>query len=181
MSDECFFIGLEMLFNLPQEKILNGLINNISEKYNNALLMQIDFWQNAVSEEYKRINPKRKKYKESEFVNKWYQQELKSWSYNVPNWKIPSERTLLFRQFRSSQYYYIRNIVSLVMRSLIEEMLRSDGIDATVFLASDSDDVFSGVNLIIEVETSERKEYVGIDIIISSGNERKEERTETIC
>lgn len=155
MSDECFFIGLEMLFNLPQEEILNGLIKDISEKYNNALSVQIDFWQNAVSEKYKRINHKGKEYRESESVNKWYQQELKSWSYNVPNWKIPPERTLLFRQFRSSQYYYIRNIVSLVIRSLIEEMLQSDGIDAIVFLASDSDTVFSGVNLITEMETSE--------------------------
>lgn len=76
--------------------------------------------------------------------------------------------------------------MEVVARNLVEEMLRSDGIDATVMLTSDTDDVFSGVDLIIEVKTPEgRKEYTGIDIAVSKNphylKQKEEKRTETVC
>ena len=80
---------------------------------------------------------------QSEAIHAWYWKESQSRSYQAPSWKISPERALLFQQFRSDPNYHLKNLVEVVARNLVEEMLRSDGIDATVSLSSDSDDVFS--------------------------------------
>lgn len=98
--------------------------------------------------------------------------------------KIPPERTLLFEQFRNDPNYHLKNIVEIAARNLVEGMLRSDGIEAKVLLTSDTDDVFGGVDLIIEVQTPTGVGYTGIDIAISENPNylaKKEERTETVC
>lgn len=143
---------------------------------------QIDFWQDAIKGKYKETDLDREERERAEFINAWYWKE--SQSYQAPNWKISPERALLFQQFRSDPNYHLKNLVEIVARNLVEEMLRSDGIEATVSLTSDSDDVFSGVDLIIEVQTPNGKEYTGIDIAISENPRyltKKEERTETVC
>lgn len=91
----------------------------------------------------------------AEAIHSWYWKESRSQSYQAPNWKISPERSVLFQQFRSDPNYHLKNLVEVVARNLVEEMLRSDGIDAKVMLTSDSDDVFSWVDLIIEVKTPE--------------------------
>jgi hypothetical protein len=81
--------------------------------------------------------------RKAEAINRWYWNESQTQSYQAPNWKITPERTLLFQQFRSDPNYHLKNLVEIVARNLVEEMLRSDGINAKVLLTSDSDDVFS--------------------------------------
>lgn len=115
----------------------------------------------------------------------WYWGESRSRSYQAPSWRISPERSELFRQFREDPNYHLKCLVELVARGLVEEMLRSDGIDATVTVTSDSDDVFSGVDYIVEIRNPDGgKQYVGIDLAVSDNPEyleKKGMRTETVC
>lgn len=131
----------------------DGLARSLGIEGHDALIEQIDFWQDAIKGRYKKEELIESEQRRAETINTWYWKESQSQSYQAPNWKISSERSLLFQQFRSDPNYHIKNLVEVVARNLVEEMLRSDGIDASVSLTSDSDDVFSGVDLIIEVQT----------------------------
>ncbi|MDD5376884.1 MAG: hypothetical protein PHH16_02080 [Candidatus Gracilibacteria bacterium] len=189
ISNEWFFVGLEILYKLEvlyklSGKTLCSSIKKVRGKYNKTLAKQINFWESAVSGNYRSMKLGKKEYKESEVINKWYLEEVQSRSYQAPNWKISPERALLFQQFRSDPNYHLKNLVEVVIRDLVEDMLRSDHIEASVSLTSDSDDVFAGVDLIVEMKTPNGAEYVGLDIAISDDVyylSKKEERTETIC
>lgn len=101
----------------------------------------ISYWQRSVkgTQEYMTSTEKLG----AENIKSWYDLESKVRSYNAPGWKIAPERTALFMEFRNDPNYTIKNLVELVTRSLIFEMLRADGIDAKVQVTSDTDDVFS--------------------------------------
>lgn len=156
----------------------DALVKNERHLSKERLLREIESWQDA-------IKGKNRSDSASENVRQWYWNEVRSRSYQAPSWKIAPERSALFQQFRSDPYYHLKNLVEIVARGLVEEMLRSEGVEAQVYVTSDSDDVFSGVDFIVEVKTPEgKKDYVGFDLAISENREyldKKETRTETVC
>lgn len=118
-------------------------------------------------------------------VSNWYWNEVGSRSYQAPNWRITPERSVLFHKFRSDPYYHLKNLVEIVSRGLVEDLLKSSGLDVEVMITSDSDDVFSGVDFIVEVRNPEgSKDYVGFDLAVSDNPEyleRKGQRARTVC
>ena len=117
-------------------------------------------------------------------IREWYTNESKFRTYNVPEWKVSPERTLLFERFRNDPNYHIKNIVELMTRSLILEMLKADGIDAKVYVTSESDDVCGGADVIAVISTNHGEEYVAFDIAVSENFEYlrgKATPTETHC
>lgn len=118
-------------------------------------------------------------------VFNWYWKQVRTRSYQAPNWRIPAERTALFQKFRSDPCYHLKNLVEIVTRGLVEDMLRAEGHDAKVMITSDSDDVFSGVDFIVEIKSSGgSKSYAGFDLAISNNPEYLEQKalkTHTVC
>lgn len=156
----------------------DALVKNERHLSKERLLAEIESWQSA-------IKGKNKENPEMRNVFNWYWSEVNSRSYQAPNWRIAPERSALFQKFRSDPYYHLKNLVEIVARGLVEEMLRSEGLDAKVMITSDSDDVFSGVDFIVEVRSPEgAKDYVGFDLAVSENPEyleKKESRTHTVC
>lgn len=163
----------------------DGLVRGFWYEWHETFSEHIDLWQDAIKGKHAHKSLSEGEQKSAEAIHAWYWKESQSRSYQAPSWKITPERALLFQQFRSDPNYHLKNLVEIVGRHLVEEMLRSEGIQARVSLTSDSDDVFSGVDLIIEVKNTEgKKEYTGIDIAISENQQylsKKESRTETVC
>ncbi len=117
-------------------------------------------------------------------IKDWYDIESQTRSYKSPNWKLSPERIALFKEFRDDPNYHIKNIVELIARSLILEMLRADGVEAKVFATSDSDDVFGGADVIAAIDTKHGEEYVAFDIAVSENKDyldQKENPLETQC
>lgn len=142
----------------------------------------ISYWQRSVNGQMEYMTSEEKIGAKN--IQSWYDFESKGRSYKAPNWKVPPERTALFAEFRNDPNYVIKNIVELVTRSLIFEMLKADGITAKVMITTDSDDVFSATDAIAAVQTPHGEEYVGFDIAVSENPEyiaQKEQRTRTIC
>lgn len=138
----------------------------------------IDSWQSAIKAEGEPT-------KEAVNIHNWYWSQVRSRSYQAPSWRITPERTALFQKFRSDPYYHLKNLVEIVARSLVEEMLKAEGLDAKVMVTSDSDDVFSGVDFIVEIKSEKgSKDYVGFDLAVSDNPEylqKKGQRTHTVC
>lgn len=139
---------------------------------------EVDFWMDS-------IKGKEKADPAALNVSKWYWNEVGSRSYQAPNWRITPERSALFHQFRSDPYYHLKNLVEIVSRTLVDDLLKSSGLDVEVMITSDSDDVFSGVDFIVEVRNpGGSKDYVGFDLAISDNPDyldRKGQRSRTIC
>lgn len=166
------------------ETLRDGLARSLGIEGHDELVKRIDFWQHAMSGAYKLRNLPPDEIRASEVVYKWYTQELQHHSYHSPTWKVLPERAELFRQFLEDPYYHLKNLVEVVMRQVLEEMLRLQGVDATVYLTSNGDDVFGGVDVIVEAKMQDRIEYMGIDIAVSDNREyleEKQQRTATIC
>lgn len=142
------------------------------------LLRDIESWQTAIKAEGEPTP-------EAVNVFDWYWNEVRKRSYHAKNWCVPPDRSALFRQFREDPYYHLKNLVEIVARGLVEEMLRADGLDARVMVTSDSDDVFAGVDYVVETRTPEgTKEYSGIDLAISDNPKyikQKEIESSTVC
>ena len=149
------------------------------------LLDTIDAWQNAIKGRHRLRNMSERDRTRAERINQWYWNEVLSRKYEARSWRITPERALLFQQFRSDPNYHLKNLVEVVARGLVEDMLRAEGKDVVVSLTSDSDDVFSGVDLIVETRLlTGEKEYLGLDIAVSKNSEylqKKEQRSNTIC
>lgn len=142
------------------------------------LLKNIRFWQES-------IKGKNVSDPAALNVSRWYWKESRSHSYQAPNWRVPPERSALFAKFRSDEYYHLKNLVEIVGRTIIEETLRASGADVTVMVTSDSDDVFAGVDFIVEErKPNGSKSYYGFDLAVSENPaylEGKRERTRTKC
>lgn len=126
------------------------------------------------------MNLGKKEQRKSRIIHKWYQREYELHSYEA---RIPEERFLL-QKVKNDPYHYLVNLVEMVARAPIQEMLRSEGINTRVFLASEQDNIISGVDLIIEEQTPDGVRYTGIDIAISKNLEyieKKEKRVYTTC
>lgn len=149
------------------ETLRDGLARSLGMKGYDILVAQIHRWQHAMSGAYKLRNLPPDEIQASEAVYKWYTQELSLHSYHSPTWKVLPEQAELFREFLEDPYYHLKNLVEVVMRQLLEEMLRLQGVDVTVYLTSNGDDVFGGVDVIVEAHTPNGNEYMGIDIAIS--------------
>lgn len=157
--------------------LVNTLMN-----HHDTIHQEIAYWQNSIRGEKKYMTPEQKE--GVGHIQEWYTSELKYRSYPAPEWKVSPERTVLFERFRNDPNYHIKNIVELITRSLILEMLRADGIDAKVYVTSDSDDVFGGADVIAAIDTDHGEEYVAFDIAVSENREyldKKEIPTETRC
>lgn len=176
------------------ESIIFALTRFESAESREFLKDKIDFWQESIKGKYQKhtvpqqgetIPEQDEQSLRAERIQKWYWKESQSRSYQAPNWRITPERAALFHKFRSDPNYHIKNLVEVVSRVLVEETLRSCGEDAHVVMTSDSDDVFSGVDLIVEQKAEDgSKHYTGIDIAISENPrylEKKALRTETTC
>lgn len=166
------------------ETLRDGLARSLGMEGHDGLVAQIHRWQHAMSGAYKLRNLPPDEIQSSEAVYKWYTQELQHHSYHSPTWIVRPENAELFRAFLEDPYYHLKNLVEVVMRQLLEEMLRSQGVDATVYLTSNGDDVFGWTDVIIEARTQNGTEYMGIDIAVSDNPEYlegKQQRTETIC
>lgn len=167
------------------ESLKNGLARDLWVEEKNILIKKVEFWQDAVSGRYKKMNLEKRDREQSEAIYRWYWKEIQDHSYQAASWKISPERSLLFQEFRSDPNYHLKNLVEVVGRQLMEEIFRARGLNPNVMLTSDSDDVFSWVDLIVELRTKGKPvEYTGIDIAISKNPyylAKKEKRTETIC
>jgi len=124
------------------ETLRDGLARSLGMEGHDTLVEQIHYWQDAMSGAYKLRNLPPDEIQASEAVYKWYTQELQHHSYHSPTWIVRPENAELFRAFLEDPYYHLKNLVEVVMRQLLEEMLRSQGVDATVYLTSNGDDVF---------------------------------------
>ncbi len=104
----------------------------------------IDAWQSAIRGAHLRSGEGRNEaFRTAENVRKWYWNESHSRSYQAPSWRISPERSALFAEFRNDPNYHLKCLVEVVARAFVEASLRSDGMDASVMITSDSDDVFA--------------------------------------
>lgn len=160
------------------------LVNTLMD-HKDDIHYQISYWQRSIMGQETYMTAEEKT--GSQNIQDWYNLESKTRSYHVPNWKTSPDRTVLLQRFRDDPNYHLKNLVELVSRSLVFEILRADGIDARVMVTSDSDDVFGGADMIVTIndpKDSNKESYLAIDLAISESNEyleKKEERTETIC
>lgn len=164
--------------------LLYRLARSLGVEGHDVLIKRINFWQTAMKGEFDSENSSTKEIQEMKRVHDWYRNELKSYSYAAPGWEIRTERALLFQEFRNDPYYHLKNLVEVVMRQVINELLRSQGVEAVVYLTSDSDDVFAKVDMIIEAKTEKGTEYMGMDLAVSENPEylrNKQQRTMTVC
>lgn len=119
----------------------------------------IEFWQDALKGKYRHSTEEW--YRTSaQNLSKWYWNEVNVRSYQAPSWKISPERTVLFREFREDSYYILKNLTEIVVRDLIEATLTSEGYEVEVMTTSDSDDVFSGVDIIVGVKEEGQTCYI---------------------
>lgn len=150
--------------------------------HHSTIHQEIAYWQRSIKGQTDYMDQNQKLGAKN--IKDWYDIESKTRSYNAPEWKVTAERTVLFERFRNDPNYHIKNIVELITRSLILEMLKADGIDAKVYVTSDSDDVFGGADVIAAIDTNHGEEYVAFDIAVSESQEylsKKELPTETHC
>lgn len=147
---------------------------------------RIDFWLYSIKNFHKKNSPDVRLSPEGRNIAKWYLQESKSRTYQGRNWKIDPKYVALFQEFRSDEFYHLKNLVEVVMREIVELTLISEGFqDVQVYRTSDNDDVTAGADLIAKIRKSDGSGYTfAIDLAVS-GNEKylgkKRERTETKC
>ncbi len=119
-------------------------------------------------------------------IAKWYLNESSSRSYEGRNWKVDPKYLVLFQEFRSDEFYHLKNLVEVVMREIVELTLVAEGYrEVQVYQTSDNDDVTGGADLIAKIRKPNGSGYTfAIDLAVSSNEkylEKKRERTETKC
>ena len=97
----------------------DSLISRERHYSKERLLENIEFWIGAIKEE----NPEDIHTKN---IHDWYEKENTLHSYATANWGVPPEHTALFREFREDPYYHLKNLVEIVGRTLVEEMLNAE-------------------------------------------------------
>ncbi len=65
---------------------------------------------------------------------------------------VSDKHQRLLEEFQADIHYWLKNFVEIVARALVEEKIRGTGVyeSVRVYLASDADDIISGVDLVIE-------------------------------
>jgi len=118
-------------------------------------------------------------------VRNWYSKEKEAHSYKARDFRVDPSRTALFREFRADPYYHLKNLVEIVTRTYYEAEYASRGINAKVYVTSDSDDVCAGVDFVVEATNPDGKnEYFGIDLAVSENDRylsKKRKREFTKC
>ena len=105
--------------NIGAITLRNSLLSGVKDIERVQLLKEMEFWIDAIKgEEYDD--------ERSANIKNWYEKENALYSYAVPNWGMPPEHTILFREFREDPYYHLKNLVEVVGRTLVEEMLNAD-------------------------------------------------------
>lgn len=120
-----------------------------------TLLLRLDekiqddaaFWQNAIKGNYAYLSPEQTKTAQN--IKSWYDFE-KSFSYSSPKYRIDAKKTLLLQNFKQDPNYIFKNIVEMLARKLLKDHFTQKRVDAKVYTTSDADDVFAGVDIIIE-------------------------------
>lgn len=150
------------------------------------MFRQIDFWLYAIKHFHLKNRPDVQMSQEGRNIAKWYLDESKSKSYQARNWRIDPKYAALFQEFRSDEFYHLKNLVEVVMREIVEITLVAEGFtQVQVYRTSDTDDVTAGADLIAQLQKSDgSKQTFAIDIAVSSNTkylEKKQERTYTRC
>lgn len=120
-----------------------------------TLLLRLDekiqdiaaFWQNAVKWNHAYLS--QEQIKTAQNIKSWYDFQ-KSFSYSSNKYRIDTKKTLLLQNFKQDPNYIFKNIVEMLVRKLLKDHFLHKWVDAKVFITSDADDVFAGVDIIIE-------------------------------
>lgn len=105
--------------NIGAVTLRNSLLSDTKDISRVQLLKEMEFWIDAIKGE--ECQDER-----STNIKNWYEKENALYSYAMPNWGVPPEHTALFREFREDPYYHLKNLVEVVGRTLVEEMLNAE-------------------------------------------------------
>ncbi len=157
--------------------------NSVNSRY---MYERIDFWLYSIKNFYRKNKPHVRISPEGLRIAKWYFKESKSKTYQAPNWKIDPKYSVLFHEFRSDEFYHLKNLVEVIMREIVEITLVAEGFkNVQVYRTSDTDDVTAGADLIVKMKKSDGTRHTfAIDLAVSNNHmylAKKQERTQTKC
>jgi len=147
---------------------------------------RIDFWLDSIKHFYDKKSPETSMSIEWQNIAMWYLRESKAHSYQARNWKIDPKYLALFQEFRSDEFYHLKNLVEVVLREIVELKLMAEGFrEVQVYRTSDHDDVTAWADLIAKVRRPDGSRYTfAIDLAVSGSEKylsKKLERSQTKC
>ncbi|GAB0174464.1 MAG: hypothetical protein HHAS10_03430 [Candidatus Altimarinota bacterium] len=115
----------------------------------------------------------------SRLVN--YSPEEVSHRNSMRTWRLNERHQKLVDEFQRDSHYGLKNFVEILARSIVEEKIRSTGVyrDVKVYLASDADDIVSGVDLIVDcIDQRGNRHLIGVDVAVSENSQYLDGKSE---
>jgi hypothetical protein len=99
----------------------------------------------------------------------------------LKKWNVSDKHQGLLEEFQADKHYWLKNFVEIIARALVEEKIQTTGVyeSVRVYLASDADDIISGVDLIIEcIDKQWVRHFIWVDVAVSENTEYLDQKSE---
>lgn len=146
--------------------MINGLMDRES-----GLSADISFLQQAVNGQSQYMRTPEEKAM-APMVANWFSEQRRLNSYHVENFPIPPERVAILAEIEKDKNRVIKDFLEIIARRVIlEQFRRTTSETVKVFVTSAHDDVFGGVDCIVQLGDKGKERYYGIDVAVSDNQE----------
>lgn len=125
-------------FSFP-DQLRHQMARSLGPEGHDELAEEIDFWQDSMRGKYDNMSISDQVY--AKRIHNWYEAQIRSHGYQSRDFHIPASKMMLLQKFREDPNYHLKNLVELVLRSLLDQFYKLEGRSVKVLRTTDIDDV----------------------------------------